>query len=123
MFVTSQSPAAPGVMERGAKVQVTMAAAPGSPLAVRVRPGAASCHRVCVLRLRVELSSSALVRSRLVGGRGHVLTRHLVGTLHAGANTVRIRMPRRLAKGAYRLIFDASAGGGTAHAFVRVKVA
>jgi large repetitive protein len=123
MFVTSQTPAVPAVVERGTPVQVTMAAAEGSPLAVRVRPGTVSCHRTCLLRLRVELSSSALVRSRLVGGRGRVLKRSLLGTLHAGANTVQVRLPHRLAKGAYRLVFDASGEGGTAHAFVRVKVA
>ena len=122
MFVTSQTPSVPAVMERGTPVQVAMAAAKGSPLAVRVRPGAVSCHRTCLLSLRVELSSSALVRSRLVGGRGQVLKRKLFGTLHAGANTVRVRLPRRLEKGAYRLFFDASGDGGTAHAFVRVKV-
>src|SRR5919201_2349792 len=122
MVVTSQTPGVPSVMERGAAVQVTMAAAPGSPLAVRVRPGTVSCHRTCLLRLRVELSASAHVRSRLVGGRGGVLKRDHQGTLHAGANTVRVRLPRRLAKGAYRLIFDASGDGGVAHASVRVKV-
>ena len=90
---------------------------------MRVRPGTVSCHRTCLLRLRVELSSDALVRSRLVGGRGRVLKRNQLGTLHAGANAVRVHLPRRLARGAYRLIFDASADGGTAHAFVRVRVA
>ena len=121
MFVTSQTPAVPAVIEEGTPVLVTMAAAEGSPLAVRVRPGAVSCHRTCLLQLRVELSSPALVRSRLVGG-GRVLKRNLLGTLHAGANTVRVRLPHRLARGAYRLIFDASGDGRTAHAFVRVKV-
>jgi Bacterial Ig-like domain len=122
MFVTSQTPSVPAVMEQGSPVKVTMAAAAGSPLAVRVRPGAVSCRRTCVLRLRIELSSSALVRSRLVGGSGRVLKRNLLGTLHAGANTVRVRLPQRLAKGPYRLFFDASGDGGTAHAYVRVKV-
>ena len=68
MFVTSQDPAAPGLVEQGTPVNVTMAAAKGSPLAVRVRPGHVSCHRTCLLRLRVELSSSARVRSRLLSG-------------------------------------------------------
>ena len=101
---------------------MTMAAAKGTPLAVRVRPGRISCHRTCLLRLGVELSSSALVRSRLLSGRGRVLKRGLVGTLHAGANIVRVRLPHRLSRGVYRLMFVASGEDGTAHALVRVTV-
>ena len=122
MFVTSQDPTAPALAEQGSSVRVMMAAAKGTPLAVRVRPGRVTCHRTCLLRLRVELSTSAVVRSRLLSGRGRLLKRVGLGTLHAGANTVRVRLPRRLNRGAYRLMFDASGEGGTAHALVRVKV-
>lgn len=122
MFVTAQDPAAPALAARGSSVAVSLAAKAGSPLAVRVRPGHVSCARNCVLRLRVELSSSALVRSRLLSGRGRVLNRAVLGTLHAGANTVRIKLPHRLGKGAYRLMVDASGDGRSAHALVRVKV-
>ena len=122
MFVTSQDPAAPGLVEQGTPVNVTMAAAKGSPLAVRVRPGHVSCHRTCLLRLRVELSSSARVRSRLLSGRGRLLKQSALGTLHAGANTIRVQLPRRLGRGAYRLLLDATGEAGTVHALVRVNV-
>ena len=122
MFVTTQDPSAPALTARGSSVAVTLAAKAGSPLAVRVRPGHVSCARSCVLRLRVELSSSALVRARLLSGRGRVLNRRVLGKLHAGANTVRVKLPHRLGKGAYRLMLDASGDGHSAHALVRVKV-
>jgi hypothetical protein len=123
MFVTTQDPTAPALAARGSSVAVTLSAKAGSPLAVRVRPGRASCAaRGCVLRLRVELSSSALVRSRLLSGRGRLLSRGVLGTLHAGSNTVRVKLPRRIGKGAYRLLLDASGGGRRAHALVHVKV-
>jgi hypothetical protein len=122
MFVTDQDPSAPALAERGTPVQVTLAAPKGAPLAVRVRPGAVKCPRGCILRLRIELSSSALVRSRLLDGRGHLLKRGVLGSLHAGANMVRVRLPGRLGKGAYRLVLDASGDGRTVHALVRVKV-
>ena len=122
MFITSQDPAAPGLVEQGSPVAVTMAAAKGSPLAVRVRPGKVTCHRSCVLRLRVELSSSAIVHSRLLGSRGRLLHRTALGELHAGANVIRVKLPPRVGKGAYRLVFDATGEGGTVHALVRVNV-
>jgi hypothetical protein len=62
------------------------------------------------------------VRSRLLGSRGRLLHRAALGTLHAGANTVRVRLPRRVGKGAYRLVFDATGEAGNAHALVRVNV-
>jgi hypothetical protein len=122
MFVSTQAPAAPALIEAGSAVSVSLEAAKGAPLAVRVKPGQVSCKRGCVLRLRVELSSSATVRSRLLSGKGRVLKRGLLGSLHAGANTVRVRLPRGLGKGAYRLVLDASGEGGSAHAQVRVSV-
>jgi hypothetical protein len=51
-----------------------------------------------------------------------VLNRRVLGKLHAGANTVRVKLPHRLGKGAYRLMLDASGDGHSAHALVRVKV-
>jgi hypothetical protein len=122
MFVTSQDPATPALTERGSPVQVTLSAAKGSPLAVRVRPGSVRCARSCVVRLRIELSSSAVVRSRLLNGNGRLLNRVKLGTLHAGANIVRVRFPGRLGKGAYRLMLDANGDGRTVHALVRVRV-
>ncbi|MFL6039566.1 MAG: Ig-like domain-containing protein [Gaiellaceae bacterium] len=122
MFVTSQDPAMTAVAARGTSVHVTMAVAKGSPLAVRVTPGSIKCKRTCVLKLRVELSSSADVRSRLLTGRGRVVKRNRLGTLSAGTNTVRVQLPGGLGRGAYRLVLDASGDAGTAHASVRVNV-
>ncbi|MFL6037114.1 MAG: hypothetical protein ACJ74B_00610, partial [Gaiellaceae bacterium] len=81
-----------------------------------------NCKRTCVLKLRVELSSSADVRSRLLTGRGRLVKRNRLGTLRAGTNTVRVQLPRGLGRGAYRLVLDASGDAGTAHASVRVNV-
>jgi hypothetical protein len=72
--------------------------------------------------LRVELSSKAHVRSRLLSRKGRVLKRSVVGSLHAGANAVRVLLPKRLAKGAYRLVLDAAGETGLAHASVRILV-
>jgi hypothetical protein len=75
------------------------------------------------LRLRVELSSAATVRSRLLSRNGRLVKRGMLGTLHAGANTVRVAVSKRIGKGAYRLLFDATGESGNAHAYVRVFVA
>jgi hypothetical protein len=123
MFVATQDPPAPALVERGKAVAVTLAAPKGAPLAVRVRPGKVNCKRGCVLRLRVELSSAASVRSRLLGRNGRLLKRGLLGNLHAGSNTVRVAVPKKIGKGAYRLLFDATGDSGAAHAYVRVFVA
>jgi hypothetical protein len=123
MFVGTQDPAAPALVAQGTAVPVTLAAAKGAALAVRVRPGQVSCKRAnCVVRLRVELSSSAHVRSRLLSGNGRLLKRGVLGSLHAGANNVRLALPKKLAKGAYRLVLDANGGGDLAHASVRISV-
>ena len=55
-------------------------------------------------------------RSRLLSGKGRLLKRGVVGSLHAGANTVRVALPKRLAKGSYRLVLDATGEKGLAHA-------
>jgi len=103
-------------------VLVTMTPAKGAPLGVRVKPGHVVCAGGSVLRLRVDLSAAAFVRNRLLNARGRVLHRGLFGMLRAGTSNVRVKLPRSLHPGNYRLMLDASAGGGTAHALVRVKV-
>jgi large repetitive protein len=123
MVVSSQDPPAASLITRGTAVSVSMKAAAGAPLAVRVSPGRISCKRNCVLKLRVELSTPAVVRSSLVNARGRVLKRHALGALEAGANTIRVKLPKRLGKGAYRFVLDASGGGRKARAYVRVNVA
>jgi hypothetical protein len=124
MFVATQDPPAPALIESGSPIAVSLAAGAGAPLAVRVRPGHVTCKRGCVLRLRVELSSPASVGSRLLTGKGRLLKRVALGSLHAGANTVRVSLPKAIGKGTYRLAFDADADGdgGSAHAFVRIFV-
>jgi len=124
MVVSSQDPAAPGLAERGSAVLVTMTPAKGAPLAVRVKPGRVVCAGGSVLRLRVQLSASAVVGNRLLNSRGRVLNRGRFGTLRAGTSRVRVKLPRGLHRGAYRLFLDATADGdgGSAHALVRVKV-
>jgi Bacterial Ig-like domain len=122
MFVSSQDPPAPSLAERGGDVSVSLTAPTDAPLAVRVRPGRVSCSRGCVLKLRVELSSAAVVKSRLLRRDGKLVKRSVFGELHAGANTVRVKVPRGLGKGAYRLVLDATGNGRRASASVRVDV-
>jgi uncharacterized membrane protein len=38
-------------------------------------------------------------------------------------NSVRVTVPKKIGKGAYRLLFDATGDSGNAHAYVRVFVA
>jgi hypothetical protein len=124
MLVTSQDPASPGLAEKGSAVSVTMTPARGAPLAVRVKPRRVVCARGSVLRLRVELSASAVVRDRLLNAHGRIVRRSLFGMLRAGRNDVRMQLPGGLPRGAYRLFLDATADGdgGTAHAVVHVRV-
>jgi hypothetical protein len=122
VVVASQDPEAPGLAARGSAVNVTLAPAKGAALAVRVRPARFVCAGGSVLRLRVQLSEPAFVRKRLLNSRGRVVTRGVVGKLRAGASTVRIKLPRKLRRGAYRLVLDATRDGRRARAVVRVKV-
>jgi hypothetical protein len=122
MVVASQDPVTPSLLERGGSVLVTMAPVKGAPLAVRVKPGRVVCTGCSVLRLRVELSAAASVRTRLLDARGRIVKRDVLGALGAGSNNVRVRLPRALRSGSYRLIFDASGTDGTARALVRVNV-
>jgi hypothetical protein len=122
LVVSSQDPAAPALVERGGFVNVTLEPAKGAPLAVRVKPARVICARTCVLRLQVQLSAPALLRKRFLNAHGRVLTRGVVGQLRAGTTTVRVRLPRNLRLGGYRLVLDAIGVGGSARASVRVKV-
>jgi hypothetical protein len=122
MLVKSQQPVVPAVAAQGSAVLVTLAPREGAPLAMRVKPGRFVCAGGSTLRLRVELSEDALVRKRLLNARGRVVNRGTVGTLRAGTTRVRVKLPRTLRGGAYRLVFDASGSAGQARALVRVKV-
>jgi hypothetical protein len=99
-----------------------MSPAHGAPLAVKVKPGRFVCAAGSVLRLRVDLSTAARVRSRLLNGRGRAVKRGQLGILRAGTNNVRVKLPAGLGRGAYRLMLDATGDAGTAHALVLVKV-
>jgi hypothetical protein len=122
MTVTKQEPQAPALAERGSAVLVTLGPATGAPLAVKVNPGRFVCAAGSVLRLRVDLSGAARVRSRLLNGHGRVVKRGQLGMLRAGTTSVRVKLPAGLRGGAYRLMLDATGTAGTAHALVRVNV-
>jgi hypothetical protein len=123
MVVTGQQPAAPALAERGTAVQVTLTPAKGAPLAMRVRPARFVCAGGSRLKLRVELSAPAAVRNRLLNARGRVVKRGALRKLHAGTTKMRITLPRKLSRGTYRMVFDASGTSGKARAQVRVKTA
>jgi hypothetical protein len=122
MIVANQLPPAPAVTERGTSVFVTMSPASGAPLAVKVKPGRFACTAGSVLRLRVDLSATARVRSRLLNGHGRVVKRGQFGMLQSGTNNIRVKLPGGLRRGAYRLMLDATGEAGAAHALVRVTV-
>ena len=122
MIVANQLPPAPALMERGTAVFVTMSPASGAPLAVKVKPGRFVCAAGSVLRLRIDLSATARVRSRLLNGHGRVVKRGQLGMLRSGTNNIRVKLPAGLRRGAYRLMLDATGEAGTAQALVRVKV-
>jgi hypothetical protein len=122
MVVSSQQPPAPALAERGAPVLVTMSPASGAPLALKVKPGRFACAAGSVLRLSVDLSADARIRSRLLNNHGRLLKRGQLGALRAGTNKVRVKLPAKLRRGAYRLLLDATGEAGTAHALVRVQV-
>jgi len=122
MIVANQLPPAPALTERGTAVFVTMSPASGAPLAVKVKPGRLVCAAGSILRLRVDLSATARVRSRLLNGHGRVVKRGQLGMLRSGTTNVRVKLPAGLGRGAYRLMLDATGEAGTAHALVRVKV-
>jgi hypothetical protein len=90
--------------------------------AVRVKPKRVVCAARSVVRLRVQLSDRALVRNRLLTGRGRLVKRGAFGTLRAGTSKVRVKLPRNLRHGTYRLVLDATGKAGKARATVRVNV-
>jgi hypothetical protein len=57
-----------------------------------------------------------------LNGHGRVVKRGQLGNLVAGTNNVKVKLPARLGRGAYRLLLDATGKAGTAHALVRVRV-
>lgn len=75
-----------------------------------------------VFRLHLDLSGSASLSSRPLNGHGRVVKRGRFGTLRAGTNLVKAKLPGSLGRGAYRLMLDASSKDGTARALVRVQV-
>jgi hypothetical protein len=94
----------------------------GPRLAVRVKPKRFVCAGGSVLRLRVQLSARAVVRNRLLTGRGRLVKRGSLGTLRAGTSKVRVKLPQTLRRGTYRLVLDATGKAGKARATVRVNV-
>jgi hypothetical protein len=122
MVVSSQDPEAPALAEKGSAVNVTLTPAKGAPLAVRVKPGRVISKSGAILRLRIQLSAPAVVSNRLFNAKGRLVKRGRLGSLRAGTTVVRIKLPRSLHRGAYRLMLDASSAVGTAHALVRVNV-
>jgi hypothetical protein len=122
MVVTNQEPPAPALVQRDSPVVVTVSATSDAPLAVKVKPGRFACAAGSLLRLRVDLSARARIRSRLLNGQGRIVKRGEFGTRSAGANQLRVKLPRGLRRGAYRLMLDATGSAGTAHALVRVNV-
>jgi hypothetical protein len=120
--VTEQDPVVPKLVARGSSVLVTVTAAKGTPLALAASPKRVVCASGSVFRLRVELSAPAQVRNRLLNARGRVVKRGGFGSLNAGTTKVRVKVPRGLKRGSYRLLLDARGENGVARAVVRVKV-
>ncbi len=122
LLVTGQNPVAPGVAERGSTVDVAVAPPKGTPLAIKVDQARVVCAGGAIVKLRVRLSAPATVKNQLVNGRGRVVHRSVVGRLKAGASNVRVKLPRALHKGTYRLLLDAAGKDGSARATVRVGI-
>jgi len=94
-----------------------------SPVAVKASPGRFRVRgRIGPPVAQSDLSAAAKVRSRLLNSHGRVLKRAQLGMLRSGTNNVRVRLPRALQRGTYRLMLDATGDAGTAHALVRIKV-
>jgi uncharacterized protein YfaS (alpha-2-macroglobulin family) len=87
-----------------------------------VKPGRFLCAAGSVLRLRVDLSAAARVRSRLLNSHGGVVKRGQLRLLRAGTSKLSFKLPPGLRRGAYRLLLDATGDAGTARAQVRVQV-
>jgi hypothetical protein len=118
--VTSQTPAAGSIAEKGTSVKVVLATSSSSTaLRMSASPARVVCGPGAVVRLRVQLSESATVHARLLAG-ARALKSARFGRLHAGASTVRVKLPLRLARRTYKLVLDATAGTRTARTVVTV---
>jgi PASTA domain len=119
--VVSQNPAAGSVAEKGTAVNIVLetVAAPNL-LTLSVSPARLICGAGAVVRLRLRLSERATVGARLVSGR-RTVQRTKLGRLNAGTSDVRVKLPRHLARGKYKLALDATASARTAHTTVDVK--
>jgi hypothetical protein len=122
LVVSSQDPEPSTLAEQGSGIDVTLAPIKGAPLVVRVTPGRVRSKSGAFLRLRIQLSAPAVVSKRLLNAKGHVMIHGRIGALQAGTTTVRIRLPRTLKRGTYRLLLDAAGEGDKAQALVRVNV-
>ncbi len=118
--ITSQNPAAGSITEKGTAVKVVLLTSSGqTTLTMSASPARVVCGGGAVVRLRVRLSEAATVRARLLAGARAVTSTQL-GHLHAGASSVRVKLPRRLTRGTYKLVLDATAGTRTARTVVAV---
>jgi len=119
--VTSQNPPAGSVAPKGTAVSVVLETSGGPiPLSMSASPARVTCGAGAVVRLQLRLTQSATVRARLLAGR-RTLESVRLGHLKAGTSNVRVKLPRRLARGSYSLRLDATAGSSTAHTAVAVK--
>jgi hypothetical protein len=118
--VTSQTPAAPAVAEKGSSMTVVLSnGSTPTALTLSATPGQVVCGAGSVVRLQLFLSDGASVRASLLSGR-RTVTRAQLGHLKAGTSVVQVKLPRRLARGTYRLALDATAGTRTASTTVKV---
>jgi len=122
LIVATQDPEPSTLAERGSAIDVTLVAAKGAPLVVRVNPARVRSKSGALLRLRIQLSAPAVVSNRLLNAKGRLVTSGRIGALRAGTSIVRIKLPRSLRRGTYRLVLDAAGADNNAQAQVRVSV-
>jgi hypothetical protein len=122
LVVSSQDPEPSVLAELGSAIDVKLAPVKGAPLVVRVKPGRVRSKSGALLRLRIQLSAPAVVSNRLLNAKGRLVTRGRIGSLRAGTSIVRIKLPRSLSRGTYRLVLDAAGADNRAQAQVRVSV-
>jgi hypothetical protein len=119
--VTSQDPPAGSVTPKGTAVRLILSTSRGStPLAISASPTRFVCGAGSIVRLQLRLSEDATVRARLLSGRRMLLSKRL-GRLRAGSSTVRVKLPRRLARGSYTLRFDAAGDSRTARTAIALE--
>lgn len=119
--VVAQSPAPAALANKGSAVDVVVKTPTGgTALTLVASPNRVVCAPGSSLKLRVTMSRTAMARARILSARGRVVGMRDLGLLHAGANTVRVHLPRTL-RGGIRVVVEAPNGGATAHAVVRVK--